>query len=307
MSHCYRRTPVFEINEELFDNAGIRVLIKREDQNHPEIAGNKWWKLKYNIEDALLHNYDTLLTFGGAYSNHIYATAAAACENGFRSIGIIRGEETFPLNDTLSFAKAKGMQLYYISREEYKQKNDPAFIEKLGKQFGRFYMIPEGGTNELAVKGCEEFAEKILSQIEYDYLCLPVGTGGTISGIICGLADNKKVIGVSVLKDGEFLKNVISQRVKNYSGNFYENWSLLTSYHHGGYAKVTKELMAFIEEMHLKHKLPLDRVYTAKMVWAMYEEIKKGIFERGSTLLLFHTGGLQGSSSSPNHLEKKSS
>jgi len=174
MSFIYIETPVFELKEALLEEAGLRLFIKREDLNHPEIAGNKWWKLKYNIAEALNLNCETLLTFGGAYSNHIYATAAAALETGLKSIGIIRGEETLPLNSTLSFAKMKGMQLHYISREEYRHKTEEEFIKNLRRQFGHFYLIPEGGSNELAVKGCAEFGVNLLSEIHFDYVCLPV-------------------------------------------------------------------------------------------------------------------------------------
>src|SRR5882724_4047519 len=164
--------------------AGIKFLVKKEYQNHPTVSGNKWWKLKYNLEEVQRLEYKTILTFGGAFSNHIYATAAAAKEFGLNSIGIIRGEETLPLNETLAFAKSCGMKLHYVSREEYREKNTPKISEQLKQQFGNFYTIPEGGTNLLAVKGCEEFAREKLLPLDFDYLCLPVGTGGTMAGII---------------------------------------------------------------------------------------------------------------------------
>ena len=157
----YDKTQIQELKSQIFEQSGVRLLIKREDQNHPFVSGNKWWKLKYNLEEAMKAGHTTLLTFGGAYSNHIYATAAAAHELGLKSIGIIRGEETLPLNPTLSFAKASGMQLHYVSREAYRNKTRISFIEQLHNQFGDFYLIPEGGTNELAVKGCTEFANQL--------------------------------------------------------------------------------------------------------------------------------------------------
>jgi 1-aminocyclopropane-1-carboxylate deaminase len=290
----YAETPILEIKWKSAEKSGVRLLIKREDLNHEFISGNKWWKLKYNVEEAVRQNKKTLLTFGGAFSNHIYATAASAYELGLKSIGVIRGEETFPLNGTLSFAKSQGMRLRYVSREEYRKKDDRDFLEAQQKLFGDFYLIPEGGTNEFAVKGCAELGLKLLSEISFDYLCLPVGTGGTMAGIIAGLEGQKEIIGISVLKNGEFLKDEIEKFLQLNSSPFYGNWRLLTGYHHGGYAKTTKELMDFIGEMKSEHNLPLDHVYTGKLFWALNEEIKKGFFPRGSTILALHTGGIQG-------------
>ncbi|WP_254165109.1 1-aminocyclopropane-1-carboxylate deaminase/D-cysteine desulfhydrase [Chryseosolibacter histidini] len=290
----YNKTPVDEIRSAALDKAGIRLLVKREDQNHPFISGNKWWKLKYNIEEAL-KQHRTVLTFGGAYSNHIYAVAAAAKEHGLSSIGIIRGEETLPPNATLSFAKGNGMQLHYVSREDYRKKNDPEFVQMLHEKYGEFYLIPEGGTNSLAVKGCAEFASETLLPIDFDHLMLPVGTGGTMAGIVCGLQGRRKVTGVAALKNGDFLKTEIDKLIRESSGSTYENWSLLTSYHHGGYAKVTNELLDFMKTIKTEHDLPLDHVYTGKLLWAVMKEIDMGQFARGTTVLALHTGGLQGS------------
>jgi 1-aminocyclopropane-1-carboxylate deaminase/D-cysteine desulfhydrase-like pyridoxal-dependent ACC family enzyme len=292
----YSATPIQEIENDTLQKAGVRLLIKREDLNHPSISGNKWWKLKYNVEKALSESKTSLLTFGGAYSNHIYATAAAGMEHGLKTIGIIRGEETLPLNSTLSFAKNQGMILHYISREDYKKKSDDDFIIQLRERFGDFYLIPEGGTNHYAVKGCAEFAREELSQIAFDYLCLPVGTGGTMAGIVSGLEPHKQVIGVSVLKNGGFLAEEIRKLIYDFSGKAYGNWTLLTSYDHGGYAKMTKELLDFVSAMKDRHNLLLDHVYTGKLLWAVMKEVERGKFDRGSTVLALHTGGLQGAS-----------
>jgi 1-aminocyclopropane-1-carboxylate deaminase len=289
----YSATPVQEIHLPLLRDAGVQLLIKREDLNHPFVSGNKWWKLKYNLEEALLLN-KKILTFGGAYSNHLYATAAAADELWIESVGIVRGELTLPLNNTLAFAEGKGMKLEYVSREKYRSKTSHEFIEELKERFGDFYSIPEGGTNSLAIKGCIEFTAQ-LKIITHDYLMLPVGTGGTIAGLILGSEGKHRIIGVSVLK-GEFHKDEISQLLKaeTKSDEPYGNWSMLTSYHHGGYGKVTRELIAFMQEMREGHNLPLDPVYTGKLLWAVMEEVKKGSFARGTTILALHTGGLQG-------------
>jgi 1-aminocyclopropane-1-carboxylate deaminase len=301
----YNDTPIHELNDPVLGRAGVRLIVKREDLNHPHISGNKWWKLKYNLEEASRLGHQTLLTFGGAFSNHLYATAAAAKELGFRSIGIVRGEETLPLNPTLTFATQSGMLLHYLSREAYREKSDPAFLEEMRKKFGDVYPLPEGGTNDLAVKGCAEFGRS-LSTVGFDYLCLPVGTGGTMAGITGGLNGQKEVLGISVLKNGDFLREEIATLIKNNFKETYGKWTLLTSYHHGGYARVTKELVGFIKNMKEKHDLPLDPVYTGKLLWAVMEEVKKGTFRRGSTILALHTGGLQGASTLLNQYEETS-
>jgi 1-aminocyclopropane-1-carboxylate deaminase len=285
----YTPTPIQEIHDETLRRAGIRLLVKREDLNHPLISGNKWWKLLYNLKEAHRQGRQTLLTFGGAFSNHIYATAAAARELGFKSIGIIRGEETFPLNATLQFAGEQGMHLHYISREDYRQKDSIKFRERLYQQYGDVYIIPEGGTNTLAVQGCVEFAQQ-LRETPFDYVCLAVGTGGTIAGLIGGLDTDKRIVGVSTLK-GDFLKSAVASLIKRETAG---NWSILTDYHHGGYAKTTPELLAFMWRFEQDHNLPLDQVYTAKMMWAIMQEAKRGAFQRDTTILAIHTGGLQG-------------
>ncbi len=283
----YDKTKVMELKSQIFEQFDIRLLIKREDQNHPFVSGNKWWKLKYNLGEAK-SGYTTLLTFGGAYSNHIYATAAAANELGFKSIGIIRGEETHPLNPTLSFAKTSGMKIHYVSREVYRNKTTTSFIEQLHDQFGEFYLIPEGGTNELAVKGCTELGKQLNEEVEFDYLCLPVGTGGTIAGMINGVSESKRIIGFPALKGAEFLED----EIKKYT--LKNNWQLVYNYHFGGYAKVTNELIVFMNEFEKQFNVPLDPVYTAKMMFGIIDLIKKKLFEPGSTVLAVHTGGLQG-------------
>ncbi len=294
---AYTKTPVEEIKDEMLVKAGVNLLIKREDLNHPYVSGNKWWKLKYNLQQALLTDHKTILTFGGAFSNHIYATAAACKELKLKSIGIIRGERVMPLNPTLKFAAECGMELQFISRSDYRRKNDNEFLTSLKSDFGDFFLVPEGGANEFAIQGCKEFAETELSEVKFDILFLPVGTGGTAAGILSGFPLAKKVIGVSVLKDGGFLFDDIKTATQGLSGNSRSNFELLTSYHHGGYAKVTPELREFIMMMKEKHGLHLDPIYTAKMMWAVWKEIELGHFDQGSTILALHTGGLQGGAS----------
>lgn len=287
----YQPTPIQEIKEALFEKHGLSVFIKREDLNHPYVSGNKWWKLKYNLAEAIMQKKNTLLTFGGAYSNHIYATAAAAKEAGLKSIGVIRGEETLPINPTLSFAISCGMQLHYISREDYRNKKNPEFVRELQNCFGNFYLIPEGGTNELAVKGISEFAQLLEAEFDFDYCCLPVGTGGTMAGMITGLSAKKSLLGFSALKGGDFLMDEIKKYLQGRNEN---NWQLITDYHFGGYAKTTNALLQFMYDFKERHHISLDFIYTAKMMYGLYDLIRKEKFKKGSVILCVHTGGLQG-------------
>jgi 1-aminocyclopropane-1-carboxylate deaminase len=285
----YRPTPVTPIHDDTLAAAAITLHIKREELNHPHISGNKWWKLKYNLEAARQQRHNTVLTFGGAYSNHLYATAAAAHALGFNSIGIVRGEKTNPRNPTLTFAESMGMQLHYISREAYRQKSEEDFLKTLHAQFGNFYTIPEGGTNPLAIKGTQEFATTF-PQEPFDYICLAVGTGGTVAGIIQGAAYGE-IIGFSALK-GNFLTDEVKTLL---DPNLPARpWHINNHYHMGGYAKKNDTLVEFVKRFHTRHNIPLDFVYTGKMMFGIYDLVREGYFPRGSRILALHTGGLQG-------------
>lgn len=259
---------------------------------HPHISGNKWYKLYYNLLEAKKLKTDPLLTFGGAYSNHIYATAAAGKEFNFKTIGIIRGEEHLPLNPTLQFAKECGMEINYVDRSKYRNKTDTNFIKELKNKYGKFYLLPEGGTNALALKGCSEIIDTI--NIEFDYICTPCGTGGTLAGLICGLNPTQKAIGFSVLKGGAFLLDDVKKHIQNYNGNEYKNWNINLDYHFGGYAKLTKELISFIQEFEKEFKIPIEPIYSGKMFYGLFDLIKKGAFKKEKTIIALHTGGLQG-------------
>jgi 1-aminocyclopropane-1-carboxylate deaminase len=266
----------------------IQLYMKREDLIHPYISGNKFRKLKYNIKDAKLKKKQTVLTFGGAYSNHIAATAYACKENGLDSIGIIRGEELegkIGDNPTLSFAQSCGMQFLFISREAYRKKSHTTFLKKLKEKFGDFYLIPEGGTNELAVRGCEEILNP--EDAIYDYICTCVGTGGTISGIINSSKKHQKILGFPALK-GDFLK----QDIRKFASQ--ENWELVKEYHFGGYGKLKPELITFINTFKRDYNIPLDPIYTGKMMFGIFDLFKNGFFPKNSKILVIHTGGLQG-------------
>lgn len=267
---------------------GIELYIKREDVLHDEISGNKFRKLKYNLDEAKRQGKSRLLTFGGAYSNHIAAVAAAGRDYGFETIGVIRGDELalkYQENPTLKKAMQDGMQFYFATRTQYRDKMNVVFLEKLQQQFGDFYVIPEGGTNQLAVKGCEE----ILTEEDevFDFICCAVGTGGTISGIINSLQTHQKALGFPALK-GDFLFDEIRPYAKN------DQWNLILDYHFGGYAKVSDELRLFIKEFNQKYLITLEPIYTGKMAFGVLDLISKGKFPEKSKILIIHTGGLQG-------------
>ena len=266
----------------------VELVVKREDQIHPVISGNKYRKLKYNLEEARKQEHETLLTFGGAFSNHIAAVAGVGKQFGFRTIGIIRGDELWKCieeNPTLHFAQQCGMQFKFVSRETYRSKSSDRFIEKLKSEFGDFYLLPEGGTNALAIKGCEEILTS--NDSDFDYICCAVGTGGTISGLINCSKPSQQVLGFLALK-GDFLKEDIGKFVSK------KKWELITDYHFGGYAKINEALISFINEFKNAHGIPLDPVYTGKMMFGVFDLINKQYFPKGSKILAIHTGGLQG-------------
>ena len=266
----------------------VSVFIRREDLIHPFISGNKFRKLKYNLLQAKSENEETLLTFGGAFSNHIAASAFAGKEHGFKTIGIIRGDELrdkIQVNPTLKFAQECGMQFKFVTREAYRHKTEAEFIADLKQEFGDFYLVPEGGTNEFAIKGCEEILTD--EDTQFDYVCCAIGTGGTISGLINSILPHQKVLGFPALK-GDFLQNEIRKFARN------ENWELITDYHFGGYGKINPELITFINSFYVENKIPLDPIYTGKMVFGVIDLIEKNYFPENSKILLIHTGGLQG-------------
>ena len=285
--------PIQKIENPLYKEHKIQLFVKREDLLHPYISGNKWRKLKYNLVAAKEQEHSTLLTFGGAFSNHIAAVAAAGKEFGFRTIGIIRGEEYIPLNPTLQLAQQQGMQFHYLSRSMYREKDSPEMLQQLKKLFGRFYLLPEGGTNGLAVKGCAEITESF-DTADFDFICAPCGTGGTLAGIIAGLNHRGQVLGFPVLKGGSFLKKEIDSLTEAYNGKLYHNFQLITDYHFKGYAKWTPELINFIHIFKDTTGIPLDPIYTGKMFFGLDDLIRKNYFLPGRRILAIHTGGLQG-------------
>jgi 1-aminocyclopropane-1-carboxylate deaminase len=265
-----------------------QVSLKPDYLIHSTVSGNKYRKLKYNLQKAQSENYKGILTFGGAFSNHIAATAAAGQALNIPTVGVIRGEELalkIELNSTLKYAKSCGMHLEYVSRSDYKQKNDAAYLKLLLENFKNFYVIPEGGTNALAIKGCQE----ILSQedLSFDIICCAVGTGGTIAGLINSSLPTQKIIGFPALKGGFLNEDICKFATQS-------NWELWEAYHFGGYAKVDSKLITFMNDFKTTYKIPLDPVYTAKMMYGIFDAIQTGKIPKNAKVLAIHTGGLQG-------------
>lgn len=305
--------PLQLIQHPLFAEKGLTLEILRTDQIDPVISGNKWFKLKPNLLEAKQQGHKTLLSFGGPYSNHLHSLAAAGKADHFNTIGIIRGEQHLPLNPTLSDITKQGMKLYYVNRQTYRNKHLPEVIEQLkqliteddpfnqGRHAGQFYLLPEGGTNKLAVTGAAEIAAFIPG--DADYICVPCGTGGTIAGIIAGLSistqvkTNQKqtVLGFPAMKGAQFLEPIIADLIKEQKRPATQVlWKLLYDWSFGGFGRINAALALFIDDFEKKYPVELDPVYTAKMMYAIVSMVEKEFFPRGSRIIAVHTGGLQG-------------
>lgn len=263
----------------------VRLLIWFDD--------NKARKLKYNLLAARQQGYHTLLTFGGAYSNHLAAVAAAGLAHSFATIGLVRGEGTKPLNPTLARCAAQGMALHYLDRATYRRRNDADFLAEIQHQYGPAYLLPEGGTNPLALPGVAEVVAEIRAEVTFDALAVAVGTGGTLAGLLTGMAGADYAVGIAALKNGGFLRDEVDALTRQATGETYGNYSLHTQYHFGGYAKYSAELLAFIREIEARHGVLLDPIYTGKLLFGVLDLIGRGYFQPGSTVVAIHTGGLQ--------------
>lgn len=286
-----------KIECDLFKNADLNVIVKRDDLEHPIYGGNKFRKLKYNIDFIKQHQVKKVLTFGGAFSNHIAAMAYAGNKFGFQTIGIIRGDElnnqkmeNIQHNKTLRQAKQHGMIINFASRENYKRKYDPDYWEELRNEFGDVLIIPEGGSNELALKGCNEIVTEI--DTAFNYIIVPVGTGTTLLGIAQALQQHQKAIGIEVYKNKvssidqlEFLKH------QNFEMNF--NNIILKNYAFNGYGKSNEVLNFFCDSFTKEYQIPIEPIYTGKMFYGLFDLAEKGFFEKGSNIIALHTGGLQ--------------
>lgn len=283
-----QNSPLQKLNSPLFEEYNLNVYVKRDDKIHPFISGNKWRKCHFLLKHVIDTGYHNVVTFGGAYSNHIHAFSYACNQLGLKSIGIIRGEELAdkPLNSTLSFAQDNGMQLIFVSRDEYKKRYDEAYNNELSK-IHNAYVVPEGGTTVFAVDGFKEMLTEIRDVIDFDSIWVPCGSGGTIAGINANLLNNEQVIGINVLKGTEHELTTIINDFSTVHRYFINN-----DYHFGGYAKHTPELLNFIHLFEKEFNIELEEIYSSKMFYAFFDMVKKGCF-KNKTLVLCHTGGLQ--------------
>jgi 1-aminocyclopropane-1-carboxylate deaminase/D-cysteine desulfhydrase-like pyridoxal-dependent ACC family enzyme len=292
-------TPPAPLQELAHRRRGLRLFVLRDDERYlpaypgdRAFGGNKWRKLQHNLLAAREQGYRTLLTFGGAYSNHLAATASAGRLFGFRSVGVVRGEADSD-NPTLRHARRCGMQLHFLDRSAYRQKETPEIRQALLDRFGPCYVLPEGGTNALALQGCRAYAGEITEQLggaPPDYLVAACGTGGTLAGIITGLTGRTQAIGLSVLKGG-FLQKEIAMLLDEPAA---PDWTVLDDYHFGGYARFRPPLIDFINRFRTETGIPLDPIYTGKLFYGVFDLLEKDYFPPGSTVAVLHSGGLQG-------------
>ena len=280
----------FKLNQQIFSerylNNEIEVFIKRLDLIDPFISGNKLFKLKHNVDRALLEEKNMLITFGGAFSNHILATAAYAKKKNIDCLAIVRGEEYSELNPLLTLAKEYGMNLCFVSRKEYAKRNDNNYISELIRKYKKAFIVPEGGNNKLGVLGAEEILET--QDKSFDYIICPIGTGATLSGIVNSSNRSQKVIGINCINDTKDINKNISQKTNK------NNWEIINEFNFGGFAKFDNLLTEYLKKFKLNYKITLDLNYTTKMFFGFEKLIERRYFHRKSKVLLIHTGGTYG-------------
>jgi 1-aminocyclopropane-1-carboxylate deaminase len=286
-------SPLVELHHPLFSHFNVKVSIKRDDLIHPVISGNKWRKLKHNILAAKSTSKAGIISFGGAYSNHIHALAYACKLEGLRSIGIIRGEPHYANNATLSQAASFGMTFDFVSRKEYRERAEKVYLQQLQEKHPNLLIVPEGGSNQLALQGVSEIVTELKQQTNWDYLITPVGSGGTIAGLLSAAHQEHEIIGISVLKQAGYLeKEVVNLLAANKVK--MENWQVVNQYHCGGYAKFSNNDQQQIISLAKQLGIPLEPIYSGKMILAFFDMLKNNYFRRNSHIVLLHTGGLQG-------------
>ena len=284
-------SPIQRIEAEVLDHQGVILYLKRDDLIGDILSGNKYRKLIFNIQFLKENGYESAVTYGGAFSNHIHAVAAAGTLFGFKTVGIIRGEEPSNYSPTLKFAKAQGMQLKFVSRAVYARKD--VHVELAGIE--NHYLIPEGGTNALASKGCENIINETLSQLTdpIDHWMVCCGTGGTAAGMINALQNRTHLTAFQIL-EGTGMKADITKLLSEISEGTFDNWEINADYHFDGYAKWHESLISFINDFKEQQGIALDPIYTGKMMYGIFDKVVKGEFSRGTTIVAVHTGGLQG-------------
>lgn len=290
-------SPLQEIFDERVTEAGLRLLVKRDDLLAPAPGdpwcGNKWRKLKYNLLHAQEQGFDTLISFGGAHSNHLAALAGAGRWLGFRTVGIVRGEPI--ASPTLERAEADGMELHFVSRREFSRLLSEELPRAWEVKYPRHYLLPMGGSNSLALSGCAELAGEIINQLgdAPTTVAVSCGTGGTLAGLVLGLRGRSRVLGVAALK-GDFLDREVQHLLQAAEAEEHEGWEIINDYHFGGFAKYSPELLDFIRWFQDRHAIQLEPLYTGKLFFGLYDLMAKGYFAPGHTVVAVHTGGLQG-------------
>jgi len=280
------------ISHPLFEKHQLIVSIKRDDNIHPIISGNKWRKLKFNLHFAKANNYAGIISFGGSFSNHIHALAFACQQQKLKSIGIIRGESAYESNYTLSMAQQWGMKLSFVDRKTYRLRDDANYLNDLQRKYPDYLIVPEGGSNKLALAGVGEVITELNQQCEFDTLLTPVGSGGTLAGLIQADKNQHKLLGISVLKEDGYLAEQVIDLLGN--GSHFDNWKILSEFHRGGYAKFNKEDEQRITNFNLQTGYVFEPVYSGKMILAFLDLIERNYFSKGERIVLLHTGGLQG-------------
>ncbi len=294
------RPELQSIRDAIPQAAGVSLQILRLDLLHPQLSGNKWYKLRLNLQAARVQGHETVLSFGGVYSNHLHALAAAGRMLGLKTIGVVRGEPAVPRNATLTFVRQQGMELYHVTRADYRNKGSPAFLAGLRERFGDFFLIPEGGANVAGVQGCADIAELLswsapvpaTSSTSERVVALACGTGTTLAGLLLGRREDYRILGVSALK-GDFLENDVRMALQGCGVADPGNWNITQEGHCGGYARFNSELLDFIGGFQQRTGIPLEPVYTGKMLLGLYRMMERGDFTRGTEIIAIHTGGLQ--------------
>ncbi|MCI5105697.1 MAG: pyridoxal-phosphate dependent enzyme [Pseudomonadales bacterium] len=275
--------------------AGVQLKVLRLDLVHPDLGGNKWFKLAPNIEAIIAAGKPRVLSFGGAWSNHLRALAAAGRHYGFSTLGFVRGELPRPLNPVLQFAADCGMELRPLSRSDYRRKQDPDFLAALYRELGEHQLLPEGGSNALAVQGCREIADFIeFGSGQQRIIALAAGTGATLAGLLQGAVDlslNAHILGFSVLKAPGYMARQVQSLAGPLAAREAERWQILEDYHFGGYARRKPELDRFISDFSRESGIGLEPVYTGKLFYGLWQEIRQGSIAPGSEIVAIHTGG----------------
>lgn len=294
-------SPLQVINHPLFVEKNLTVSVKRDDLLHPHISGNKWRKLKFNLIEARKHGINHILSFGGAYSNHIHALAAAGHHFGFKTSAIIRGEPHYANNPTLKQAQKWGMQLHFVSRKEYRKRHEAEYLQALQDSYSDAFIVPEGGSNAFAIPGVSELCSELKVQCNkrIDHVVTATGSGGTLAGLIAGFSNDQqavttKITGIAVLKQADYLVEEVNNLLQQANIKEPTHWQLQTQFHGGGYAKVSPLLSEFCLQFEQQTQIPVEPIYTGKMFYALFELIKQDYFSTGDNIIALHTGGLQG-------------